>query len=96
MLNENGKSISIDISNWLYVLFLFEDGTFDIDLKITSIDGNNETQKIAVDIVLTSLLGEERFMTLIKNIQIVNDFGENESSATQLKFIRQHIDRVTN
>jgi len=94
MVNENGKGISIDISAWTYVLFHFDDDTFDIDLKISPIEGNMKTQKLAADIILTNLLGEERFITLIKNIQIVNEFGENENNATQISYINEHIDKV--
>jgi hypothetical protein len=94
MVNENGKSILVDISVWEYVLFLFEDGTFDIDLRISTIDGNLETKNLAVDVVLTSLMGEERFMALIKNIRIVDNFGENEKQAIKLKQINEHIEKI--
>lgn len=94
MVNEKGKSILVDISDWEYVLFLFEDGTFDIDLRISSIDGNLETKNLAVDVALTGLMGEERFMALIKNIRIVNDFGENETHVTNLKQINEHIEKI--
>lgn len=94
MVNEKGKNISVDISNWEYVLFLFEDGAFDIELRISSINGNLETKNLAVDVALTSLMGEERFMSLIKNIRIVDNFGENEKQATKLKQINEHIEKI--
>ena len=96
LINENQKKILIDISSWSYVLFHFEDRTFDIDIKINSIDGSWETQKLAIDIALTNLLGEEKFITCIKNINIVNEFGENENKATQFRYINEHIDRLLN
>ena len=94
MVNENGKSILVDISDWEYVLFLFEDGTFDIDICISSIEGNLETKNLAVDVALTGLMGEERFMTLIKNIRIVDNFRENKKHATKLKQINEHIEKL--
>jgi hypothetical protein len=94
VFNEKQKRISIDIGSWSYVLFKFEDGTFDIDIKINSIDGNSETQKLAIDIALTNLLGEERFINCIKNINIVNEFEENENKTTQLRYINEHLDKL--
>lgn len=96
LVNEIGRSISIDISTWMYVLYYFEDGTFDIDIRLNSIEGSAETQKLAIDIALTNLLGEERYMTLFKGIKIVTDFGENENRATLIRHISDHVDKVLN
>jgi hypothetical protein len=51
---------------------------------------------LAVDIALTNLLGEERFITLIKSVQIVNEFGENEGKATPLRRLYEHINGILN
>lgn len=64
--------------------------------KYNSIDGNSETKKLAIEIALTNLLGEERFITCIKNINIVNEFEENENKATQLRYINEHLDKLLN
>ena len=74
MKNQMGKEILVDSSNWEYILYAFEDGTFDIDIKINSVDSDSNTVNTAIDIALTGYLGEEAFMRLIKNIKIVSSF----------------------
>lgn len=96
LTNEYGRAISIDISNWTYVLFSFEDGTFDIDVKIDPINGNKETQNLALDIIMANILGEEKYMTLFKNVNIVNHFGDDENKATPIKHLNEHIVKVLN
>lgn len=39
MAYENGKKISIDIGTWSYILFHFDDDTFDIDIRISAVEG---------------------------------------------------------
>ncbi len=94
--NERGIKITIDTSLWQYVLYQFDDGTFAIDIKTSEIDGNREIQQDAVTIALTGYLGEENFMGLINDIQIVDDFEDViKNKATLLKFIKQHIESIT-
>jgi hypothetical protein len=96
MENEFGKSILIDASEWKYILYRFDDGTFDIDINISDFDGNKTTQYMAVDIALTGYLGEETFMNLIQEVNIVDEFSEELSGkATSLKNIRKHIERIS-
>jgi hypothetical protein len=96
MTNETGDEILIDSNDWKYVLYRFNDDTFDIDIVIDSIKGNLDTQYLAADIALTGYLGEENFMRLIKNIQIVNEFEVlNKDKATLLKYIKSHMDDIS-
>jgi hypothetical protein len=95
MKNELGMNITIDTSAWQYILYHFDDGTFAIDIKITELDGNREIQQNAVSIALTGYLGEENFMWLISDIQIVDDFEEEvKRKATALKHIKNHIESL--
>ena len=95
MNNEYGQEILINSSNWQYILYRFEDDTFDADIVLADIKGNEEIQNLAVDIALTGYLGEESFMNLIKNIKIVNKFDmQSESKASFLKYINKHIESV--
>jgi hypothetical protein len=95
MKNHVGKEILVDSSNWEYVLYGFEDSTFDIDIKVGELEGDLETHNLAVNIALTGYLGEEEFMTSIANIYIVDEFEDDiKSRATQLQFIKKHIDSL--
>jgi hypothetical protein len=95
MKNEVGKEILIDTNNWEYILFKFDDGTFDANIKISDIDGNEDTQNLAVDIALTGYLGEESFMYLINQITIVDQFEDDiKSNSSLLKHIKKHIEHI--
>jgi hypothetical protein len=95
MKNEVGKEILIDTNNWKYILYKFDDGTFDADIKINNIDGDEDTQNLAVDIAITGYIGEENFIRLINHINIVDQFEEDtKSNSSLLKHIKKHIERV--
>jgi len=92
MRNERDIQITVDTEAWQYILYQFDDGVFSIDISITPIDGNQETKKQAVDIALTGYLGEEDYMLLINDIQIIDEFEDAiKSKATLLKDIKQHV-----
>jgi len=95
MQNEFGKDILVDSNNWKYILYEFEDETFDIDIMIDNVDGDDNTANTAIDIALTSYLGEEDYMTLIKNVKIVDFFEEeHQNKATPIKYIKKHIESI--
>ncbi|WP_114938884.1 hypothetical protein [Mucilaginibacter endophyticus] len=95
MENEIGKTILVDTSNWTYILHRFDDEGFGIDFQIPDFAGDQTTQYVAIDIALTGYLGEEPFMNLIQDINIVDDFGEEMSGkATSLKYIKKHIEQI--
>lgn len=93
MKNDFGSEIKVESSDWKYVLYQFEDGTFDMDLAIDNIEGDTNTCYLAVDIALTGYLGEEMFMKFIQHIKIVDAF-EDELEGSHLKNIKKHIERV--
>ncbi|MDO3644567.1 hypothetical protein [Mucilaginibacter sp. L3T2-6] len=95
MRNEMGKEILVDSNNWKYILYEFQDETFDMDIMIDAVDGDNDTINTAIDIALTGYLGEETFMQLIKNIKIVSSFDVGyQSTATLIKHIKKHIESI--
>lgn len=95
MLNENGKEIFVDSKNWRYILYKFEDETFDMDIIIDDFDGNKNTADTAIDIGLTGYLGEEKFITLIKNIKIVSGTEEQyQNKTTLVKYIKDHVESL--
>jgi len=96
MYNESGKLITVDTSQWQYVLYKFDDGTFDMDIKGCEIEGNLDYSYLAVDIGLTNLLGEEKYMKLIKNIKIVKKFQDTDKNkATPFKYLDKHLGNVS-
>jgi len=97
MRNEFGKEILVDSSNWEYVLYEFDDNTFEMDMLIDDIDGDLNTCNLAVDIALTGYLGEATYMKSIKNIQFLTELNDEiEGRLTKLKHIRKHIDSLQN
>ncbi|MGF7075599.1 hypothetical protein [Mucilaginibacter sp. R-33] len=95
MENETGKNVIVDASDWKYILYRFDDGTLDIDINISDFKGNSAIRDIAVDIALTGYLGEETFMNLIQEINIVDRLEEvYADKATSLKNIRKHLERI--
>jgi hypothetical protein len=95
MTNEIGKEIWIESSNWEYILYEFEDKTFDMDILINGIDGDSNTVNSAIDIALTGYLGEETFMRLIKYIKVVSSFDEGYSNkASSLQHILKHTESI--
>jgi len=93
MKNELGQEILVDSNNWKYILYKFEDETFDMDIMIDNVEGDENTLNTAVDIGLTGYLGEETFMDLIKNIKIVRSFEEeHQNKATSVKHVKKHLE----
>jgi hypothetical protein len=78
MLNENDEEITIDARSWKCVVYKFPDQTIDIDIKIEGIKGNLDTQRMAVDIQLTNLLGERNYIKIVKGVNIVSEFSEKD------------------
>lgn len=84
MFNETGKEIMVDADSWRCVLYKFEDDVYEIDVKVEHVDGNDDIKYLAVDIVLTNLLGEEVYLKTIKNISLVKGFEEKSISIKDL------------
>jgi hypothetical protein len=93
MHNERGQLITINITEWEYILIEFDDATFDLEIKIPELECNEAYSYLAIDIALTNLLGEENYIKLIKNVLIVLDFTEKGKS-TLIKNIRKHFESL--
>lgn len=65
MTDDRGNWMAVDTSSWSYVLYYFEDGTFDMDLQLSAFDFSQKQKTLALDIVLTNILGEEDYMVLV-------------------------------
>jgi hypothetical protein len=93
MLNDVGKPILIDTSFWKYVLYKFQDGTFDIEVNVVSIDGNEQTRLLAVEIAMANILGEHTFLTLVKNVSVTDS---NEFRGIIFKNLYQQLQKDEN
>lgn len=85
------KEISID--NWEYVLLKFNDGTFGIVIKADNINTFKEDDKYTIaDIVLESILGDDLSYSLIKNVEIVDDFASSQiENKNNIKYLFNHL-----
>ncbi len=83
----------IDAIEWEYVLFKFSDGTYDIIIKADSIKNLPVSDKnLIADIVLESVLGEKLSLSLIKNIEFVDEFKkEHDNKKTSIQLLKSHI-----
>jgi hypothetical protein len=76
-VNED-RTVQIDASLWQYVLAEYEDGTFEIVIKLHPLlDLNDQDQLSVAEIVLDGILGEEMRMKLISFIEVVDEFEES-------------------
>lgn len=84
MFNENDIEITINTNEWRCVLYKFPDNTYDLDVKLNNVDGNEDTQYLAVDIHLTNIIGEKDYMKFIKNISLVSEFSSESKDRSIL------------
>ncbi|MBS1755483.1 MAG: hypothetical protein JST34_15695 [Bacteroidetes bacterium] len=83
--------LQIDASDWTYVLLKHEDEKIEILLKADSLSNLDiETKELAVDLILTNLLGEKLKIEKIDFVDIVENF-DNEKEITELKYLPAHL-----
>lgn len=90
MEGNNDRILTIDSTNWKAVAYKFPDNTYDIDVKLDSWN-YEEDASIAVDILLVNVLGEEKYMRLVENVRIVDEF-EGDSKDKGIYF--RYLDKV--
>jgi hypothetical protein len=95
MLNEVNQAIAIDASDWKYLLYLFDDGTYEMDVYVDNVDGNANTRLLAAEIAITNLLGEDMLMNTIKNIQVVPEISQGDLNKwSDLENLKRHLDQL--
>jgi hypothetical protein len=95
MLTDSGTEFIVDASKWKYVLYKFEDHTFDIDIFINA--ASKDLYKLAAEIAITNIIGEERFIELIQNVTVVEVLNQElEGKSSYLKYLYNHIVEITN
>jgi hypothetical protein len=92
----NFDGIKVDAENWTYVLLKYPDNKNEILIQADNLKQlDTSIKELAVDLVLTNLLGEKIRIEQIDFMDIV-DKHENENGITQLKFLPAHIDKIKN
>lgn len=93
MENEFGQVIDINANSWRYILYEYENREFEMDIFIDNVKFNQDTAYKAVDIVLTNLLGEERYINLFENITIIQDLTEFDVSKSSFLYnLKDHLE----
>ena len=88
--------MEIDASRWTYVLLKYPDDKTEILIKADNLKAVETNRKeLAVDLVLTHLIGEKRKIEEIDFIDIVDQF-DSSNGVTQLHFLPAHLDRLKN
>lgn len=94
LLNLVKERISIDASNWEYMLLKYEDGKTEILIKADNLMHYDEsTKELVVEIILINLLGEKTFMQRINYFDTVDSF-DNGKGATEIRHLPDHLTRI--
>ncbi len=92
ILNERGEKIIVNTKNWKCVIYKFPDDTIELDVVIENVDGNDEIKYLAVDIHLSNILGERKYIQKIKTFSILNEFPEDiKKRAVRVRDLDKYI-----
>lgn len=93
LIAEDGCETEVNASSWRYMLYKFPDGSFDIVMCIPGSTGLSDNLKLtAAEIVLDGELGEEARITLIKGIELVNEFEHDVvDKSNPIKDLASHL-----
>ena len=84
-------NISVNASEWKYVLLKYEDEKIEVLIKADNLlKYDKETKELIVEIVLMNLLGERMFMERVDYFDVVNDF-DSEDGITKIKYLPKHL-----
>jgi len=84
-------NIEINASDWTYIILQYDDYKKEVLIKADNLTKfDKETKRLAADLVLTNLLGEELKMEKVDFFDIVTDF-DSKNGITELKFLPAHI-----
>jgi hypothetical protein len=94
---EYGNEIVINGSKWKYVLLKYPDGVFEIIIKPdVKINCSEDDKLVASEILLDGILGEEKRVRLICNIDVVERFDDQYlSKVNEIGYLSEHLDSLT-
>lgn len=93
MYNEKGEKIVVNTKEWECIIYKFPDNTIELDILINNLEGNDEIKYLAVDIHLSNIMGEKKYIQTISNFKIVAEFsGETGKRAVKVRDIEMYID----
>lgn len=92
---ENGELVEIDASFWRYVLLRYNDGMFGIIIKADLIGFTRQEQITAAEILLDGVLGEEKRILAIAEIEIVPEFEDRYvNKSNDIKMLAEHMNKL--
>jgi hypothetical protein len=94
----NGKEVGVDISQWEYVLFRSNENSYDIEIKLVNIpeavmSEEDEVLYGIVEMVLESIIGEEKRLERIDHLEILKD-DAIEKNASSILNLNKHLDTL--
>lgn len=88
------EKADINALEWTYVLLKYPDGKLEIIIKADNLKSlDTKTRELAIDLVLTNLLGEKRKMEELDFVDTTEEF-DNEEQITALKFLPAHLEEI--
>lgn len=89
--------VEVDASKWEYVLLQYEDGMFEIIIKVSGLRQLNESDKqVAAEVLLDGVLGEETRMQTVCAIDVVEEFDkEYREKASNIRNLPAHLKTLT-
>jgi len=74
--NEAKIEIKIDTTSWECIIYKFQDGKYELDVKIFEIAGDEDTAYSALDVHLVNLLGERCYIKKISGVSLISEFDQ--------------------
>ncbi|MBN8877460.1 MAG: hypothetical protein J0I32_07935 [Sphingobacteriales bacterium] len=96
IVSVDNERISIDVSQWKYVLFKYEDLTFDVLLKPSPWMPILEQEITGIsEMIIDNIVGEELRLLRLPYIEVVRDFDADiDASSSHLINFKEHINSL--
>lgn len=91
LLELKEEGISVNASEWQYVLLKYENEKIEVFVKAVDLHGfHYDIKELIIEIVLINLLGEDLFIRKVNYFDIVDSF-DSEKGITAIKHLPQHL-----
>ncbi|GAA0894541.1 hypothetical protein GCM10009122_42220 [Fulvivirga kasyanovii] len=92
--DSDNREVVVDTDGWECIIYRFEDGTYDLDVKMNIKLESEDMKYLALDIHLTNILGEKVYLSIIEGIDIVDEFDDEvKNRAVRFNEIAKYIKR---